>query len=241
MIVKTRFAPSPTGFLHIGGVRTALYNYIYAKQHSGQYYVRIEDTDKVRSTNEAIRAIIEGLDWLNINSDFPIVFQSKNIKRHVEVANILLENKKAYRCYLTIDEQNTLKEKSKEHAPVDTGALKRSIKYTRVKNTGRIPTKVKIFASAPHASFVHGNPNKKLRMSEPFNRTRPHFPPVKALTGWAKRHGMNPYMVANAIAQKGTPIVPFLKMGVRAVFTPKNFQIETIMDNIVGIIEKTYD
>ena len=114
MIVKTRFAPSPTGYLHIGGVRTALYNYIYAKQHSGQYYIRIEDTDKVRSTNEAIKAIIEGLDWLDINSDFPIVFQSKNIKRHVEVANILLENKKAYRCYLTIEEQDILKEKSKE-------------------------------------------------------------------------------------------------------------------------------
>ena len=77
------------------------------------------------------------------------------------------------------------------------------------------PNKVRIFASAPHASFVHGNPNKKFRMSEPFNRTRPHFPPVKALTGWAKRHGMNPYLVANSIAQKGTPIVPFLKMGFR--------------------------
>ena len=108
-----------------------------------------------------------------------------------------------------------IKEKSKEHAPVDTGALRRSIKYTRVKNTGRITNKVRIFASAPHASFVHGNPNKKFRMSEPFNRTRPHFPPVKALTGWAKRHGMNPYLVANSIAQKGTPIVPFLKMGFR--------------------------
>ena len=108
-----------------------------------------------------------------------------------------------------------IKEKSKEHAPVDTGALRRSIKYTRVKNTGRIPNKVRIFASAPHASFVHGNPNKKFRMSEPFNRTRPHYPPVKALTGWAKRHGMNPFVVANSIAQKGTPIVPFLKMGLR--------------------------
>ena len=108
-----------------------------------------------------------------------------------------------------------IKEKSKEHAPVDTGALKRSIKYTRVKNTGRIPNKVKIYASANHASFVHGNPQSKFRMTEPFNRTRPHYPPVKALTGWAKRHGMNPYAVANSIAQKGTPIVPFLKMGYR--------------------------
>ena len=108
-----------------------------------------------------------------------------------------------------------IKEKSKVHAPVDTGALRRSIKYTRVKPQGRIPNKTKVFATAKHATFVHGNPEKRFRMSEPFNRTRPHFPPVKALTGWAKRHGMNPYVVANSIAQKGTPIVPFLKMGLR--------------------------
>ena len=80
-----------------------------------------------------------------------------------------------------------IKEKSKEHAPVDTGALRKTIKYTRIKNTGRIPNQVKIYATAKHASFVHGNPNKKFRMSEPFNRTRPHFPPVKALTGWSKK------------------------------------------------------
>ena len=108
-----------------------------------------------------------------------------------------------------------VKEKSKIHAPVDTGALRRSIKYTRVKSQGRIPNKTKVFATAKHASFVHGNPEKRFKMSEPFNRTRPHFPPVKALTGWAKRHGMNPFVVANSIAQKGTPIVPFLKMGLR--------------------------
>ena len=84
-----------------------------------------------------------------------------------------------------------------------------------MKPQGRIPNKTKVFATAKHASFVHGNPEKRFRMSEPFNRTRPHFPPVKALTGWAKRHGMNPYVVANSIAQKGTPIVPFLKMGLR--------------------------
>ena len=108
-----------------------------------------------------------------------------------------------------------IKEKSKLHAPVDTGALQRSIKYTRVKKSGRIPNKVLVYASAKHSSFVHGDPNKKFRMTKPFNRTRPHFPPVKALTGWAKRHGMNPYVVANSIAQKGTPIVRFLKMGFR--------------------------
>ena len=136
---------------------------------------------------------------------------AQNLRKRLKANNLLMT---PLRNYFNASGK-IIKEKSKGHAPVDTGALKRSIKYTRVKNTGRIPNKVTIFASAPHASFVHGNPNKKFRMSEPFNRTRPHFPPVKALTGWSKRHGMNPYVVANSIAQKGTPIVPYLKMGLR--------------------------
>jgi hypothetical protein len=134
---------------------------------------------------------------------------AENLKKRLKANNLLMT---PLRNYMN-GAGKIIKEKSKEHAPVDTGALKRSIKYTRVKNTGRIPTKVKIFASAPHASFVHGNPNKKLRMSEPFNRTRPHFPPVKALTGWAKRHGMNPYMVANCNSTKGYSNSSILKNG----------------------------
>ena len=136
---------------------------------------------------------------------------AENLRKRLKANNLLMT---PLRNYFNASGK-IIKEKSKEHAPVDTGALRRSIKYTRIKNTGRIPNQAKIYATAKHASFVHGNPNKKFRMSEPFNRTRPHFPPVKALTGWSKRHGMNPYQVAISIAEKGTPIVPFLKMGYR--------------------------
>ncbi|MEC9392274.1 MAG: glutamate--tRNA ligase, partial [Pseudomonadota bacterium] len=93
----TRFAPSPTGFLHIGGVRTALYNWIYAKKNSGKFLLRIEDTDRNRSTPEAIEKIIDGLKWLELNNDDKIIYQHENKERHVEVANNLLEQGKAYR------------------------------------------------------------------------------------------------------------------------------------------------
>ena len=73
MNVVTRFAPSPTGYLHIGGARTAIFNYLFAKKHSGKYLVRIEDTDKKRSSEKAIKAIHEGLNWLNVNSEYEIV------------------------------------------------------------------------------------------------------------------------------------------------------------------------
>ena len=93
----TRFAPSPTGFLHIGGVRTALYNWIYAKKNSGKFLLRIEDTDRSRSTPEAVEKIIDGLKWLDLNNDDKIVYQHENKERHIEVAINLLEQGKAYR------------------------------------------------------------------------------------------------------------------------------------------------
>ena len=99
--VVTRFAPSPTGYLHIGGARTALFNYLFARHHGGKYLLRIEDTDKVRSTKEAIDAILDGLSWLGIDGDGEAYFQSQFEKRHAEVAHQLLEKGAAYRCYLT--------------------------------------------------------------------------------------------------------------------------------------------
>lgn len=99
MKVITRFAPSPTGFLHIGGARTALFNYLFSKHNNGKFLLRIEDTDKKRSTQPAIDAIIDGLSWLNLNWDNNIVMQSENIKAHQEAAFTLLENGKAYYCY----------------------------------------------------------------------------------------------------------------------------------------------
>uniref|UniRef100_A0A1A9VJY1 Nondiscriminating glutamyl-tRNA synthetase EARS2, mitochondrial n=1 Tax=Glossina austeni TaxID=7395 RepID=A0A1A9VJY1_GLOAU len=102
--IVTRFAPSPTGFLHIGGARTALFNWLYAKHHGGKFLLRIEDTDRKRSTQEAIDAIIDGLKWLGVSYDGEIVYQSKRIERHIEVANLLVERGKAYHCYCPEDE-----------------------------------------------------------------------------------------------------------------------------------------
>ncbi|MEO5586966.1 MAG: glutamate--tRNA ligase [Novosphingobium sp.] len=99
--VVTRFAPSPTGYLHIGGARTALFNWLYARHHGGKYLLRIEDTDRARSTEPAITAIFDGLDWLGLAGDEPPVFQFSRSERHAEVAAQLLDTGKAYRCYLT--------------------------------------------------------------------------------------------------------------------------------------------
>lgn len=110
MSVVTRFAPSPTGYLHIGGARTALFNYLFARHHGGSYLVRIEDTDKERSTIEAVSAIKDGLDWLGLGGDTEAVFQSHQIERHKQVVEQLIETGSAYRCYLTDDELTRLRD-----------------------------------------------------------------------------------------------------------------------------------
>ncbi|MFT4026387.1 MAG: glutamate--tRNA ligase [Novosphingobium sp.] len=102
--VVTRFAPSPTGYLHIGGARTALFNWLYARHHGGKYLLRIEDTDRARSTEPAIAAIFDGLEWLGLAGDEAPVFQFARSQRHAEVAAQLLEAGHAYRCYLTPEE-----------------------------------------------------------------------------------------------------------------------------------------
>ncbi len=112
--VITRFAPSPTGFLHIGGARTALFNYYFAKHMGGEFHLRIEDTDKARSTEEATQAIIDGLDWLGVPHDGDIVYQSKNADAHIAAAHALLESGKAYRCYATPEDLTELREKARE-------------------------------------------------------------------------------------------------------------------------------
>src|SRR5258706_15885791 len=90
MSVTVRFAPSPTGFLHIGGARTALFNYLYARHFGGAFRLRIEDTDRARSTQEAVAAILDGLAWLGLDHDGEIVMQSERAQRHAEVARQLL-------------------------------------------------------------------------------------------------------------------------------------------------------
>lgn len=104
-----RFAPSPTGMLHIGGARTALFNWLYAKHTGGRFLLRIEDTDRERSTPEAVAAIINGLKWLGLSWDDEIVFQFSRVARHREVAETLLAEGKAYRCFATPQELDEMR------------------------------------------------------------------------------------------------------------------------------------
>ena len=110
--VVTRFAPSPTGFLHIGGARTALFNWLYARHHGGDMLLRIEDTDRARSTKEAIAAIHDGLSWLGIHHDGEVVYQSTRAERHREAVEALLASGAAYRCYATQEELAEMREKA---------------------------------------------------------------------------------------------------------------------------------
>ncbi|MFT5703531.1 MAG: glutamyl-tRNA synthetase, partial [Rickettsiales bacterium] len=118
MKIITRFAPSPTGFLHIGGARTALFNYLFAKKNGGEFLLRIEDTDQKRSTPEAVEAILEGLSWLGLKNDGEIVFQSKNIQRHKEVALDLLRQGKAYYCHTSAEELASLRQEAETKGEV---------------------------------------------------------------------------------------------------------------------------
>jgi glutamyl-tRNA synthetase len=111
--IVTRFAPSPTGFLHIGGARTALFNWLYARSRGGKMLLRIEDTDRERSTKEAIDAILDGLRWLELDWDGDVIYQFSRAARHREVAEQLLAAGKAYRCYATQEELAAMREKAR--------------------------------------------------------------------------------------------------------------------------------
>jgi len=112
--VATRFAPSPTGPLHIGGVRTALFNWLYSKNNKGKFYLRIEDTDKERSKDEYKNQIIQSLEWIGLKHDGNEYIQSKNIKKHKDIANNLLKRGLAYKCYCSEEEIKEQKEKAKK-------------------------------------------------------------------------------------------------------------------------------
>ncbi|WP_114911958.1 glutamate--tRNA ligase [Acidibrevibacterium fodinaquatile] len=118
MTVRTRFAPSPTGLLHIGGARTALFNYLFSRHHGGQFLLRIEDTDRARSTDQAVQVILDGLAWLGLTPDEPPLFQSTRAARHAEVAHALLAAGRAYRCYASAEELRLMREQAlKEGRP----------------------------------------------------------------------------------------------------------------------------
>src|SRR6201981_698594 len=121
MSVVVRFAPSPTGFLHIGGARTPLFNWLFARHHGGKFLLRIEDTDRIRSTPEAVAAIIDGLDWLGLSWDDEIGYQSSRASAHAEGGRHLLAVGRAYCCYCTPAELEAMREKARSE--------KRSVRY----------------------------------------------------------------------------------------------------------------
>ena len=138
MSIVCRFAPSPTGFLHIGGARTALFNWLFARHHQGKFLLRIEDTDRARSTPEATSAILDGLKWLELEWDGDVVYQFQRMQRHAEVARQLLTEGKAYYCYATPQELEEMRAKAKAEG--------RSMRYDgrwRDRDPGEAPPDIK--------------------------------------------------------------------------------------------------
>ena len=119
--VATRFAPSPTGALHIGGVRTALFNWLYSKNQKGTFNLRIEDTDKERSKDEHKIQIIKSLKWIGIEHDGEEYIQSTKINDHINIANELLKNRHAYKCFCSLEEiESQKKDQNKKNFPIHT-------------------------------------------------------------------------------------------------------------------------
>src|SRR4051794_1854717 len=130
--VVTRFAPSPTGFLHIGGARTALFNWLFARHHGGKFLLRIEDTDKARSTKGAIDAILDGMRWLGLDWDGHEYYQSQFWARHADIARRLLERGAAYRCYMTQEELAAQREQAqRERKPFRINSPWRDVTETQ--------------------------------------------------------------------------------------------------------------
>ena len=123
MMVVTRFAPSPTGMLHVGGLRTALFSWLYARHTGGKFLLRVEDTDRERSTEEAVRVILEGMSWLGLDADEKVVFQSQRFDRYQTVLESMLQAGTAYRCYCTKAELDALREQqvARKEKPRYTG------------------------------------------------------------------------------------------------------------------------
>ena len=170
-MVRVRFAPSPTGYLHVGGARTALFNWLYARKHGGQFLLRIEDTDKARSTDESTRAIYHGLTWLGLTWDEEVVHQGANVERHQRDARALLAAGAAYRCFCTGAELDARR--------AEAQARKESFRYDgRCDRLSPADVEQRVAAGTPHtirfrvpdgqtswADMVHGEisfPNKDI-------------------------------------------------------------------------------
>src|SRR5258707_4471446 len=112
-MVRTRFAPSPTGYLHIGSVRTALFSWAYARKHGGKFILRIEDTDLERSTEASVQAILDAMRWLELDWDEGPLFQMQRLARYKEVADPLIEQRHAYRCRASTDDLDAMRERQR--------------------------------------------------------------------------------------------------------------------------------
>jgi glutamyl-tRNA synthetase len=168
---RLRFAPSPTGYLHVGGARTALLNWLFVKKYGGQFLLRIEDTDKARSTDEKTRAIFEGLTWLGLTWDEEVVFQGANLARHQADAKRLLDGGKAYRCFCTqpeLDERRKAAEAKGEAFRYDRRCFNLPADEIARRVEARMPFVVRFFMPEGTTSWddlVHGNiafPNKDI-------------------------------------------------------------------------------
>ncbi len=160
MSVVTRFAPSPTGMLHIGGARTALFNYLFAKRHGGKYLLRIEDTDIKRNSDEAINAILNGLKWIGVKHDGDPVYQSHNADKHKDIAYRLLENGSAFECYVSQEELIANRETARSNGNTFVFRSPWRDKNSMIPPTGVSPV-IRIRApdsgSVSVFDYVHGN------------------------------------------------------------------------------------
>jgi len=193
-LVATRFAPSPTGPLHIGGVRTALFNWLFSKNNKGKFYLRIEDTDRERSKKEYIKQIIESLAWIGINYDEKEYIQSKNINRHKEIAFELLKKDFAYKCYCSEVEIKEQKEKAKKKGiPFIYNRKWRNPKSLEVpKNVEPvIRFKSKIGGSTLVRDLVQGDINISNSLIEDFIILRKDGSPTYQLSAVVDDHTMN--------------------------------------------------
>lgn len=158
--IRVRFAPSPTGPLHIGGVRTAIFNYLFAKKYNGTFLLRIEDTDRQRSKDEFTQMIYDHLSWLGIRWDEEPVFQSENISKHVELVNQLLKEKKAYYCYCSAEELKEMrKESDKKGIPFKYPRKCLGLGDAEKEKLGEVPKSVRFLipeGKTEYNDLIHG-------------------------------------------------------------------------------------
>ncbi len=187
MIHILRFAPSPTGYLHVGGARTALFNWLIARQSKGRFLLRIEDTDKERSTVEAIEQIIDSLRWLGLDWDGDIWYQSKRLDRHQLIADELLERGKAYRCFCTrkeLDEKRKQAEREKRNKRYDGTCRNLSETQIRENLNKKKPFAVRLKIEDEVVEFadkIHGLQSVSTRDMDDFIILRPDGSPVYQL------------------------------------------------------------